>query len=109
LLEFFPKNVKKVELLYRASDHNFSIQKYFELCGSVQSTAIICETNKDRIIGGYTPFAHNIGSGSSAWVADSSGSSFLFSITNNDKFKLTATNNAIIQNPSKDSIRFGNN
>ncbi len=94
-------------MLYKASDHDFNIQKYFELCGSAINTMILCETDKGKIIGGYTPNCHY--SGANQWVPDYSNSSFLFSISNNDKIKLAHNSYAICQNTYKNSIQFGNN
>jgi len=30
------------------------MQKYFELCGHIRNTIIICETTKGKILGGFT-------------------------------------------------------
>ncbi len=45
---------------------------------------------------------------SDTWVQDLKGESFIFSLTNNDKFFLNNKNNAILLRKSKDFIYFGN-
>ena len=48
-------NLREVKFMYKASEYQFSIKKYYELCGKVSNTVIVCKINKDKIIGGYTP------------------------------------------------------
>ncbi len=42
-------------LLFRASDHHFSVEKFHELCDYETNTLILCKTKCNQIIGGYTP------------------------------------------------------
>lgn len=55
----FQKKIQGAELIFKASDHKFDLKKYYEICGHLTNTMIICKTNKDKIIGGYTPLAFN--------------------------------------------------
>ena len=55
LKAMFKNNIDEVKLLYKASDHDFSMTKYYELCGDATHTMLVCKTNGDKIIGGYTP------------------------------------------------------
>lgn len=60
----------------------------------MRSLMIVCQTNMDKIIGGYTPL--EIGSdGGDYYVSDPSQESFIFSLSNGDKFTMKTTNNAI--------------
>lgn len=86
--------VKNAVLLFRASEHNFSMEDYFRVCGYIRNTCILCLTEANKIIGAFTPLEHeyknrfwnsnNLGE----WVKDSTKSSFVFSISSNDKFHL---------------------
>jgi hypothetical protein len=81
LIRIIPKKIKKIELLFKASEHNFSLPKYYELCGSAVNTITIALTNKDKIFGGYTPFCFY--SGSDQWIPDTKKETFLFSLSEN--------------------------
>lgn len=56
----------------------------------------LCETINGRIIGGYTPLVWNKNV-MPVSVTDYSGRSFIFSLTNNDKFTLSKNKTAIRQ------------
>jgi hypothetical protein len=45
--------------MFKASDHKFDLKTYYEMCGNATDTMIICKTNKDKIIGGYSPLTFN--------------------------------------------------
>ena len=55
----FNKKISKLEHLFSASKNEFSIAKYFEACGKIPNTVVICKTNNDKIIGGFTPLVHD--------------------------------------------------
>ncbi len=59
LVKMFRKKITKMECIYTAGKNEFSISKYYTQCGTVPNTVIICATNKDKIIGGYTPLLHD--------------------------------------------------
>jgi hypothetical protein len=68
---------------------------------------IICRTNKGKVIGGYNSktFGHEPLYGD--WIGDLSQSSFLFSLSNNDKFLLMKKDNAVFYCRDGKFIRFG--
>lgn len=83
-------------MIYRASEHNFSINDFYKMCCDIPSVLILIKTEHNKKIGGYIPMKwelQNINQNVS--VADNSRKSFLFSLTNNDKVELTASDNAI--------------
>ena len=43
----------------------------------------MCRTEHDKIFGGYTPLSFNPVNNLGGWIADNSGTSFLFSLSNN--------------------------
>jgi hypothetical protein len=55
----FDKKPSKIELLFSASKNEFSIKKYFEVCGKVPNTVFVVKTEKDKIIGAFTPLIHD--------------------------------------------------
>lgn len=83
------------------------------MCGNVQNTLILCETNNGKLIGGFSPLSHQFtGKGRKDFlgnepVADQSKSSFVFSLTNNDKFELIKSSFAVYRYKSKSFIQFG--
>ena len=56
---FSHKKVKVLNLIFKASEHKFKISEYFKKCGDLNNTIIICLTNKNKIIGGYTSLTFN--------------------------------------------------
>jgi len=52
-------NVKSIKQIFVASDYEFNINRYYELCGNLSSTIIICRTNGDKVIGAYSPLSFN--------------------------------------------------
>ncbi len=47
-------NILKIKLLFRASEHNFSIKKFHESCDGHSNTITIIKNNFDHIFGAYT-------------------------------------------------------
>ncbi len=62
-----------------------------------------------KIVGGYTPLRYHRENlkGDYTGAADPSRESFMFSLTNNEKFFLIAKNSAIYLRKNKDFICFG--
>ena len=75
----FPKqNIKSFNLLYRASESDFSVAEFHKKCDNITDTITIMETQYGKVIGGYTPLAWN--SSKKHWAADKSMTSFIFSV-----------------------------
>lgn len=56
----FNKKVKKLYFMFKASENNFDMKKYYKECGHLTNTIVICKTNankNNKIIGGYTPLS----------------------------------------------------
>jgi hypothetical protein len=104
---FEDKILKSEKLLYRASEHNFKVDKFHEKCDNIPHTLTLCETVHGKVIGGYTPLVWDKPS-ISKLMKDDSGNSFIFSLTNNHKFKLDKAKDAIYQANSIGPT-FGNN
>jgi len=115
LTKLFPqdKKIKCTSLIFRASKHNFSLKQYFEICGDASNTMILCETSKGKIIGAYSPLSQKFsGKGRKDFlgnepVADQSKSSFVFSLTNNEKFELIKSSFAVYRYKTRSFIQFG--
>ena len=97
---FGDKIPQSAKLLYRASEHNFKIDKFHEKCDNVPHTLTLCETVHGKVIGGYTPLVWDKNLTINKLMKDDSGSSFIFSLTNNHKFKLNKAKDAIYQSNS---------
>ena len=74
---------------------------------------IVCETVNGKIIGGYSPLSHKFtNKGRKDFlenkpVVDSSKSSFVFSVSENEKFQLVKPSFAVYRYKSKNFIQFG--
>ncbi len=70
---------------------------------------IVCKTNMDKIIGAYTPLVFDEApkKGHSYYMEDVSGESFIFSLTEKQKFTLNNKPFAICR--QKNTIIFGTN
>lgn len=84
-------------MLYRATEQNFSIRKFHELCDNVPDTLTLIHNEFGKKIGGYTPVAWT--SDKKQWVSDKSLSSFIFSLDMNEKFNLNLAQFAIANSP----------
>lgn len=52
-------NVSKIELVFKARNNGFKMNRYFEQCGDSTNTIIIVKTTKGNIMGGFTPLSFN--------------------------------------------------
>lgn len=51
----FPRKINSLTLKFKASLNKFNLSTYFNSCANLSNTIIICETNANKIIGGFTP------------------------------------------------------
>ena len=68
---------KKLNLVFRASEHDFKAQTFHEKCDNLPHTLTIIKTEFNKRIAGYTPLTWNSAQGI---AADSSGASFMLSL-----------------------------
>jgi hypothetical protein len=54
LTNFFDKKIKKMELVFKASENEFKIVECQKKYGKLKNTIIICETTKGKVIGCYS-------------------------------------------------------
>jgi hypothetical protein len=52
---FESKNITDATLLYRASEHEFSVKEFHRLCDGETNTLVLVKTEFNKIIGGFTP------------------------------------------------------
>lgn len=83
-----------LELLFRASEHNFSALKFHQLCDGVSHTLTLVKTSFGKTICGFTPLAWQ-SSTSPQHLADPSKSSFLLSLDLKQKMTLIQPGTAI--------------
>lgn len=98
----FDSKISSFRLLFRASEHNFSIKEFHKKCDGQAGTLILAETEFGKVIGGYTPIAWS--SAKKQWAADKSMKSFIFSLNMREKFTLNLAQFAIANNPDKGPI-----
>ena len=91
--------IKSAKLIFRASENNFSIKKFHELCDNIPDTLTLVHNEFGKKFGGYTPVAWT--SDKKHWVADKSLKSFIFSVDMGEKFKLNLAQFAIASNPER--------
>ena len=68
------------------------MDKFHEKCDNIPHTLTLCETIYGKVIGGYTPLVWDKSNSSKK---DESGKSFIFSLTNNHKFTLDKSKDAL--------------
>ena len=94
---FNNKTIASFKLIYRASENEFSIQKFHQKCDGVANTLTVIWTEFNHKIGGFTPLKWaSLGN----YVPDNSKESFIFSLTHNDKFTLQKPEYAIYNGQS---------
>ena len=85
LLQPVLSNIRKCQLLFRASDHNYSADKFHSLCNNKGPTITIIKSNYRNIYGGYTSRSWGwelmTSIGSWGWDPDA----FLFLIKSDDQ------------------------
>ena len=77
-----PNSILLFKRVFVASEHEFLASEFYKCVGKSSPTVVVCKTDKDKIIGGYTPLKWK-GNG---YIADLKKESFLFSLTLNKKF-----------------------
>lgn len=100
LMSFFDRKIISFKLLFRASEENFLVTKFYKKCSNIPNTLILIKTELNKIIGGYTPVCWKMGDKEENFP-DPSKQSFIFSLTSADKFTLT--------DPSKATQYYGDN
>ena len=75
-------------MLYRASEHNFSIPEFRKFCDRKSNNLCIVRTEGGKIIGAFTPVAWD-SINNSKYVDDPSMKTFIFSLSLKIKFVLT--------------------
>ena len=63
-----------MQLLFRASEHNFKIDKFHEKCDNIKDTFVLIRTNFGKTIGAYTHYEWKTEGG---FVNDSQRRAFL--------------------------------
>lgn len=48
-------NSVKLNLLYRASDHNYLALEFHKKCDNIPNTVVVAKTQFGNVIGGFTP------------------------------------------------------
>ena len=74
--------VKQFELLYRASDYNYSAQEFHKTCDNKGPTFVLVSSDGGNIFGGYTSKSWT---NNGHWIQDPEA--FLFVIKNNEETK----------------------
>ena len=69
-------NIKQFNLLFRASEHGFSAQKFHSLCDNKGATIVIIKSKNGNVFGGYTSKSW-ISSDGFAWGRDEKAFLFL--------------------------------
>ena len=71
-------------MLFKTSEENFSIARYFEKYGDAKNIFILWLTNKNKIIGVYSPLSYGWDDKykkESSWTEDKEKKSFIFSLS----------------------------
>ena len=74
--------MKETKLLYRKTKDGSSYEKFHKLCDKQGATIVLIKSTEDLIFGGYTPLNWDSNS-----AVKNDEETFLFSLTNNKKYK----------------------
>ena len=78
----------KIELIFRASEHQFRARAFHQCCNNINDTLILIRTEFGRTIGGYTHYKwNNERKNSSEYVDDPAKRTFLFQLDLHQIFK----------------------
>ncbi len=95
-----------MNLLFRGSEHNFSIAEFRKLCEKKKNNLCIVSTETDNIIGAYTPIPWDAVN-NSQYVNDPSMNTFIFFLTMNKKFVQNNGGNQATHHYTNWGPRFG--
>lgn len=97
-----------MDLIFRASEHEFLAQEFHKHCDGVNDTFTLIRTDFGKTMAGYTPSAwESPNNEDTKIIADLSLKSFLLSFDHREKMSLSDKNYAIYFNKERGPI-FGN-
>ncbi len=85
---------KGFQLLFRASEHQFSAAKFYEHCDKVKSVLVLVKTQFGKVIGGYNPYGWS-SEMHGKFTVDQQKKCFLFSVDLKQKMDIVNTNYAV--------------
>lgn len=88
------ENVGEINLLYRASQNNFSVQRFHDLCNKKSNTLVLVKNSKNFIYGGFTPCSWESNE-TGLYKTDSQLLSYVFSTNNWRKYRIIEPEYAI--------------
>ena len=90
-------NPKKIEKIFKASEHNFKAATFHEKCDNKSDTLILVRTEFGRTIGGYTHYPWDQ---SGSYLSDSCMRTFMFSLDLKEKYVPKDGSNLIYRHSS---------
>lgn len=77
-------------MVFRASNHQFSVKEFHRLCDGLEDTVTLCLTEDNKVIGGYTPLSweDQFHRNSTHFKTDFKRETFIFSISDKAKYPL---------------------
>jgi hypothetical protein len=76
-------NPKRIELIFRGSEHEFKAEAFHERCDGITDTLTLVRTEFGKTIGGFTNYAWD---SSNTYVTDLDSRIFLFSLDLKEKY-----------------------
>ena len=99
-------NIKKINLIYRATEDGDTVKEFFSNCGEKGPTLSLIKTKKGRIFGGFSKAEWTNKKGV---VRLYDNNAFLFSLDNMKKYKILKPELALYCFPEYDCLVYGNN
>lgn len=106
LTEMFSEKITDMKLLYRGSEHGFSISEFRKLCERKENNLSILRTDSAKVIGAFTPIAWDAAK-NAQYGNDPSLKTFIFSLTMKKKFVQTNGGNQSTHHYTNWGPRFG--
>ena len=85
-------NPRRIERIFRASEHNFRAAAFHEKCDNKRDTLTLVRTEFGRTIGGYS---HYPWQSSGGYLSDGGMRAFLFSLDRKEKYVPVSGNSLI--------------
>ena len=92
---------KRLKLLYRGSDNEFSAKAFHQKCDSIRNTLTIVKTEFGTTIAAFTEYSWN---SKNAWVSNEGKNAFLLSLDLKEKYNAQNVDKLIYGDPKNGPI-----
>ena len=77
---------RRVERIFKASDHNFKVEAFHKHCDNIEDTLVLVNTEFGKVIGGFTHYPWKSPAHFEEEVKDKARKAFIFSLDMKEKY-----------------------